>query len=99
MVAELLNARGFRAITTRKARNLGNSDVNQLLYAVDHGMTLVTHNRVDFERLAQQYFRMGKKHHGIIISSRQPPQEIVRRLMRILNAVTADEMIGQVRYI
>lgn len=61
--------------------------------------TFVTHNRADFERLIQEYFNLGKIHYGVIIAVRHPPQEIARRLVKILNHVTADEMVNQVRYI
>jgi hypothetical protein len=45
------------------------------------------------------YADAGKKHYGIILAARHPPYELVRRLMRILNHVTADEMEDQIRYI
>jgi predicted nuclease of predicted toxin-antitoxin system len=99
LVADLLRARGFVATTTRDAGNLQASDVNQLAYAVAQQQTLLTHNRADFESLAQTYFATGQPHYGIIIAVRHPPYEIVRRLLLILNQVTADEMQDQVRYI
>jgi hypothetical protein len=49
--------------------------------------------------LAQTYFASGQTHYGIIIAVRHPPYEIVRRLLLILNQVTADEMQNQLRYI
>lgn len=39
------------------------------------------------------------QHGGIILAVRRPPQEIVRRLLVIINHVTADEMKNQIRYI
>ena len=35
------------------------SDANQLAYAVSQRKTLLTHNRADFEALAQTYFATG----------------------------------------
>lgn len=99
LVADLIRARGFQAITTRDAEQLKNSDRRQLVYATERQKTLVTHNRVDFERLAREYFEQDKKHYGIILAVRHSPQEIARRLLIILNNVTADEMENQVRYI
>ena len=99
LVADLIQARGFQAITTRDAGQLQNSDPQQLAYAVNQQKTLITHNRVDFEQLAQEYFNQDKKHYGIILAVRHSPQEIARRLLIILNNVTADEMENQVRYI
>ena len=68
-------------------------------YAVRENKILLTHNRVDFERLAQEYFATERSHNGIIIAVRNSPYEIIRRLLIVLNQVTADEMKNQVRYI
>jgi hypothetical protein len=38
-------------------------------------------------------------HHGIILAVRRRPYEIARRLILILNQVTADEMRDQLRYV
>ena len=99
LVATLLRARGFTALTTREAGQLHNSDAEQLAYAVSQRKTFLTHNRADFEALAKEYWAARQTHYGIIIAVRHPAQEIVRRLLRILNQVTADEMQDQVRYI
>ena len=99
LVANLVRARGFQATTTQEAGQINNSDAEQLAYAVSQQKTLLTHNRVDFERLAQQYFAAGQTHYGIIIAVRRSPYEIARRLLTILNSVTADEMENQLRYI
>ena len=99
LVAELLRARGFSVQTTQEAGRKSTRDEDQLAYAVSQRRALLTHNRDDFARLADEYFAGGHKHHGIIISVRRPPHEIVRRLLIILNQATADEMEDQVIYI
>jgi hypothetical protein len=100
LIADLIRARGLMATTTQEAGQLHNNDADQLAYAVSCHCALLTHNRTDFEALAQDYFAAGQTHYdGIIIAVRRPPQEIARRLLRILNHVTAEEMQNQVRYI
>lgn len=99
LVADLIRVRGFVAITAREEGQLQKSDAAQLAYAVSQHKTLLTHNRADFEALAHVYFAVGQTHYGMIFAVRRPPREIVRRLLRILNHVTADEMRNQVRYI
>ena len=99
LVADLIRARGFNAVTTRDAGNLHKDDDEQLAYAVENQLAYVTHNRAHFEARALEYFAGGKPHYGIIIAVRRLPQDIVRRLFVILNNVTADEMINQIRYI
>jgi uncharacterized protein with PIN domain len=98
LVAELIRAYGFDVLTTRDAGLLGEDDEAQLAYAASEGRAMLTHNRADFERLAREYFASGKEHHGIIFAVRRPPQEMLRRLLLILNHLTADELQNQVRY-
>ena len=99
LVASLVLARGFKAVTTRDAGQLGQSDSAQLDYAANHGMLFLTHNRADFETLHRQYLAADKAHWGIIIASRRLPQAIVGNLLRLLNRMTADELRNQLLYI
>ena len=99
LVAELLQARGFDAITARDAGKLQATDSEQIAYAISQGRTLVTHNRTDFEQLTQYYFDQGQAHYGVIFAVRRSPQEVAKRLLSIVNQVTSEEMENQVRYI
>ena len=99
LVANLLRARGFSAVTTLEAGQLGNTDEEQLSQAASNHRVLLTHNRADFEALVRDYYESGHTHFGIIIAVRRTPYEIVRRLLPILNSTTADEMESVLRYI
>jgi hypothetical protein len=99
LLADLVRARGFCAVTTRDADRLGASDLEQLDWAADQHKTFLTHNREHFELLAAEFHAAARTHAGIIITERHPPYEILRRLLRILNHVTADEMRDQIRYV
>ena len=99
LIAQLIHARGFVVVTTQEAGQLQKNDAAQLAYAISQHTTLLTHNRVDFEALAQTYFAADQPHDGIIVAVRRLPREIARRLLRILNVVTAEEMHNQVCYI
>ena len=99
LVAELLQVYGFTAVTTREADRLGSEDDEQLAHAVREGMAVLTHNRVHFEALAAAYFDASREHAGIIIAVQRTPHEIARRVLQILNRVTAGEMRNQLRYI
>jgi len=98
LVADLVRARGFKVITTQEAGNIGATDRQQLAAAVSLQSTFVTHNRIDFEFLAEEFYVSGHKHYGIVIAVPRSPYEIVRRLLAI-NNVAADEMKDQLRYI
>jgi len=99
VLSHLVRARGFRVMTTQEAGHVGNTDAEQLAFATDQGKTILTHNRVDFEALALRYFEDKKTHLGIIIAVRRHPRELARRLLILLNSLTADEIENQIRYI
>ena len=98
VVAHMLGARGFSVLTTRDAGRLGATDVEQLEYASRHGMTLVTHNRVDFEELHKRYLAEGRENWGVIVLGRQRPAILIASLLRLLNRFTADEFRNQLFY-
>ena len=99
LIAKLLQARGFDAVTARDEGMLGRDDPDQLAYSVSLGRSVVTHNRVHFEHLHSKYLEDGEMHFGIIIATRRSPYEISRRLAVLLNTFTADEFDNQLFYI
>lgn len=99
LVARLLEARGFSAMTTQEADCIGQTDREQLAYAVDHERTFLTHNRTDFEQLGKQYFQEDRTHYGVILATRRPPRPLTRRLLHLLNHLTAEELKNQILYI
>jgi predicted nuclease of predicted toxin-antitoxin system len=98
LVARLLLARGFDVLTTRDAGLLGADDEAQFAFAARTGRALVTHNRIDFERIVTRYAEAGRSHAGCIIVHRRDAHEIARRMMRLLDAYTAEELSGTLRY-
>lgn len=60
---------------------------------------MVTHNRRHFQELHFQYLAEDRDHAGIIVAFRRPPYEVARRLVPLLNRITADEMRNQLLYI
>jgi hypothetical protein len=99
VIGDVLRARGYDVLTTLEAQRLSTSDEEQLAYATSLERTLLTHNRVHFEDLAKSWFHAARPHAGIIIATRRDYSEIARRLLIVLNSVTADEIYNQVRYI
>ncbi len=99
LLGELLRARGFKAITTREVKMLGAGDKEQLEYAIREEKVFLTHNRLHFEKLHKEYLRENKEHYGIIIATRQNEYIILRRLLKVLDNISADEMKNQLIYI
>lgn len=55
LVATLLRSRGLDVTTVPEQAALGKTDREQLELAASLGRCILTHNRIDFERLHLQY--------------------------------------------
>ena len=98
-LAEALRKRGVDAESTAEAGNLGLEDREQLAYAVTQKRASLTFNRDHYERLAVEYFLNDREHYGIIISPQYEFGEFLRRVLKLLESVTADELRNQIRYL
>ncbi len=99
-LARILTRRGFDVLTARDAGMLGRSDADQLEFSISQERAIVTHNRDDFLDLNSHYLADNKLHFGIIILvRREPTSEMIRRLLGLLDQVTADEMANQLRFV
>jgi predicted nuclease of predicted toxin-antitoxin system len=99
LIAELARLQKFKSLTANEAGRKGKTDAEQLEYATQNGYAILTHNRMDYEKLARDYFEGDKTHRGIIIAVRRPIHEVAERLLKVLDDFTADEMKNQVIYI
>lgn len=99
-IVENLRQRGFDVLSARDADRLHLDDEAQLAFAAMQGRALFSHNRYDFEQLHRRYLAEGRQHCGIILAMRRPSDAaVVARLLALLNTVTADEMVNQLRYV
>jgi predicted nuclease of predicted toxin-antitoxin system len=98
LVATLLRSRGLDVVTVPEKATLGQTDSEQLEFATFLGRCLLTHNRVDFERLHLQYITENKEHFGIIIVPQKNAYVIAQRIGIVVVAVTSNEMKNQLLY-
>lgn len=98
LVATLLRTRGLDVLTTIDAGMIGLSDAEQLVYATSDDRCLLTHNRVDYERLHWDYGQMERTHSGIIVTPQNSAYEVAKRVGTLLNTLTADEIFNQLLY-
>ena len=98
-VASALRLRHFDVVSAHETRRWGLSDQEQLVYAAAECRALFTYNASDYIQLHLDWIGRSKAHHGIIISNQLPIGETVRRLLNLLNRVTADEMRDEIRWL
>jgi len=99
LVATLLLARGLNITTAREQQMLGQPDSEQLIFATSCQRCVLTHNRLDFEKLHTNYLQAGQPHSGIIIVKRRNPYEIAERVAILFDTFTADEIANQLLYL
>jgi predicted nuclease of predicted toxin-antitoxin system len=98
LVATLLRSRGLDVTTVPEQSTLGKTDSEQLEFAASLGRCLVTHNRVDFERLHLQFTEEGREHCGIIVVPQKTAYEVVQRVGVLVNTLTVDSINNQLLY-
>ena len=91
-LAKQVRGRGFKARSAYEEKQGNLKDEPQLEYAAQRGWTILTHNSQDFVPLYRRWYAAGKHHAGIIVSERLSLGELLRRILRLLNRVAADEM-------
>ena len=98
LVARLLRSRGLDITTVPEQASLGKTDNEQLEFATSLGRCIVTHNRVDFERLHLRFMEEGRQHCGIIIVPQKNAYEVAQRIGILVSTLTADEINNQLLY-
>lgn len=87
-----LRARQFDVLTANEAGQTGIPDPEQLAFASAHDRTVFTFNRGDFIQLHIQYLHQNRSHAGIIVSDQLEIRIVIRRLLKLLNARSAEDM-------
>lgn len=91
-IIRALRARNIDVVTTYEAGLIGHSDAENLAYATTHRRTLFSFNRGDFVKLHTQYLTNNDHHAGIIVSDQLETGVIVRRLLKLYHARSAEAM-------
>ena len=91
-LAKQIRAQGGDAISAYEVGNGALGDAEQLEFAVSQERAILTHNAKNFEPLIEKYWNEGKDHYGIVVSEQLAVGELLHRVLRLLDSVTADEM-------
>lgn len=94
-----LRARRVDVLTANEAGKVGFSDADQLVFAASLGRTVFTFNRGDFAKLHGEYHQRGQEHAGIIVSDQLEISIVIRRLLRLLDGRSAEDMRGWLEFL
>jgi predicted nuclease of predicted toxin-antitoxin system len=95
-LADQLRKYGFDVTCTLELGMVEPDDDEQLAYAASNQRALVTFNHKDFAIRHARYLAGGKEHWGIVLSTEETVDVLRRRLLRLLNTLSADELKNQV---
>jgi hypothetical protein len=101
-LAPALRWRGYTALSTAEVGNTEKFDEAQLTCATEQTMAISTYNAQDFIPLARTWYTAGREHAGIILSeqfSRRQFGELLRRVLRLLDSLTADEIYNRIVFL
>ena len=98
-LAKLLREQGFDVVHVYEVNLATTPDDKVMAYAVDEHRAIVTFNIRHFVPLAVKYFEDGKEHYGVVVSKELSPGELQRRVKKLLESVTAEELMNSVRYL
>jgi hypothetical protein len=98
-LAAQLRQYGFDVTSTVEMNLIGVADDEQLAYAASSQRAIVTFNHKDFAVRHMQYLEEGQEHWGIILSTEETLDVLRRRLLRLLNTLSAEELRNQMRWL
>ena len=100
-LAQSLRQHGVDVLTTSEAEQISKPDSSQLAFAASVGRAIYTYNVGDFMALHSEYLTQEKNHAGIIIGEqgRFGIGEQMRRLLRIVEAKSAEEMQNNIQFL
>ena len=96
-----LRARSVDVLTAGEAGMINRSDEDHLVAASALGRVLYGFNVADYCRLHQSWTSQGRTHTGIIVAPQQRYRvgEELRRLMRLIGSVSADQMRNRIEFL
>ena len=96
-LASHIRLRGFDALSAYEAGNAALDDPDQLAFATSQGRAILTCNAKDFAPLMEEWWDQGRKHYGVIVSEQLVLGEMLRRVLRLLDSVSAEELENSFR--
>jgi hypothetical protein len=101
VLLQLLRRSEVNCLTSNEADKGAASDQEQLAFATRSSRTILTFDRVDYQRLHGDWMRAGRSHQGIIIvtSAYVSTVDLYSQLMRLQAERSAHDMANAILFI
>ena len=94
-----LRSRELDVLTANEAGLVQVPDQEHLDYATSLNRVVFTFNTRDFAALHAEYVSTDRHHAGVIVSNQAQVGVILRRLLKLLNSLSADDMRDWLEYL
>jgi hypothetical protein len=91
-LAPILRAAGYDCVSAREVGYAESDDEAQMTFAAREGRVFLTHNIRHFVPIFERWWHAGLSHCGIVVSQQIPLGELQRRMLCLLEILTANEM-------
>lgn len=98
-LAVVLRQYGYDALAAKEANMYGESDENQLAFAVSNSRAIITFNIKDFVLLHQLWLPGRKEHFGIIVSPEIRISKLIHLCLKLLSKTESKDLINQLRFL
>ncbi len=98
-LAVQLRQHGFDVTSTLEMGMVEADDDEQLAFAAAEQRAIVTFNHKDFAVRHDKYQAESKEHWGIVLSTEETISVLRKRLLRLLNSLTDEELKNQMRWL
>ena len=98
-LAKFLREQGFDVVHVNEVDLAAAPDEKVVAHAVGEHRAVVTFNIKHYVPLAIKYVEDGKEHYGVVVSKQLSQGELQRRVTKLLESVTAEELMNAVRYL
>lgn len=98
-LAEALAQRGYDVVHVAHTQQRGMDDDLLLAWATSQDRAVLTYNVCHFAPLAAQWYVVHRNHAGVILSAQLPPGELLKQMLNLLTALSADDLKDTVRWL
>ena len=94
-----LRARNIDILSAHEAGMISVPDWQHLDYATNLNRVIFTFNTRDFVLLHKEWLAVGRHHAGIVVSDQGPVGQLVRRLLKLADSLSAEEMVDRLVFL
>jgi len=98
-IAKALREYGHDVVSSHEFGMNAEEDEEQFDFAFSEKRAVLTNNFGDFVRLFDEYASSRKDHYGVILTTKCTIGTTIKRLRKLLENVTAEQMKNQIRWL